>query len=229
MKTLTKELVWQTDCNDGTAWFCPDCDMFATIGGNMGYHIQQKGHGLPTRRRLRPHQVSNPLAYKYPALVMIYGREQADMIALVHNAAVMAASYVADGFARDHYPLPQQLTAKDIGAAIRDRLGMETTSEKPVVGSLVTTGRPGDRLYVVLETTEHLKAGQVCEVPGLYGFGGPWYREGDARATRTPSPANQEARVTEVTCYGKMIGLDNTIVVGHMDDFDTDSFHGLVI
>lgn len=45
--------VWTTDAPDGLAWTCPDCDSWATLGGNAGYHAQKSGHRLPTLQPIR--------------------------------------------------------------------------------------------------------------------------------------------------------------------------------
>lgn len=42
--------VWTTDARDGMAWSCPDCDSWATLGGNAGYHAETTGHGVPSLR-----------------------------------------------------------------------------------------------------------------------------------------------------------------------------------
>lgn len=47
------EIVWNTDAPEGYAWKCPDCTMWATIGGNAGYHSTVTKHGVP---RLVPNE-----------------------------------------------------------------------------------------------------------------------------------------------------------------------------
>lgn len=39
--------VWNTDAPEGMAWLCPDCDSWATLGGNAGFHSKKTGHRLP--------------------------------------------------------------------------------------------------------------------------------------------------------------------------------------
>lgn len=39
--------VWNTDAPEGMAWKCPDCDLWATLGGNVGYHAEKTNHGVP--------------------------------------------------------------------------------------------------------------------------------------------------------------------------------------
>jgi hypothetical protein len=39
--------VWNHDAPQGQAWLCPDCDSWATLGGNAGFHAQATGHRAP--------------------------------------------------------------------------------------------------------------------------------------------------------------------------------------
>lgn len=39
--------VWNKDAPQGDAWHCPDCDHWATIGGNAAHHATKTGHGVP--------------------------------------------------------------------------------------------------------------------------------------------------------------------------------------
>ncbi len=40
-------LPWNHDAPDGLCWKCPDCESWATLGGNAAYHAKTSGHGKP--------------------------------------------------------------------------------------------------------------------------------------------------------------------------------------
>lgn len=48
--------VWRTDAPAGQAWKCPDCDSWATLGGNAGWHAEKSGHGVPSLGPIPPRE-----------------------------------------------------------------------------------------------------------------------------------------------------------------------------
>lgn len=53
-------LVWNTDAPQGDAWKCPNCDSWATIGGNAAYHATKTGHGVPELGTMPPEILPMP-------------------------------------------------------------------------------------------------------------------------------------------------------------------------
>lgn len=53
-KSVVKVKPHPEDAPDGRAWKCPDCDCWATLGCNAGYHRDTESHGDPALVPLRP-------------------------------------------------------------------------------------------------------------------------------------------------------------------------------
>lgn len=52
-KALTH--VTRNDAPDGQGWFCPNCDHWASIGGNASYHALKTEHDIPTLKAIPAH------------------------------------------------------------------------------------------------------------------------------------------------------------------------------
>jgi hypothetical protein len=49
-KTVTDELrgkLYQFDPPEGYCYKCPDCKLWATLGGNAAFHMSKQKHGMP--------------------------------------------------------------------------------------------------------------------------------------------------------------------------------------
>lgn len=40
--------LWNQDAPEGQCWKCPDCGVWASLGGNAAFHVTKSGHGMPT-------------------------------------------------------------------------------------------------------------------------------------------------------------------------------------
>jgi hypothetical protein len=47
-RTTQLKWVWATDAPAGFTWCCPDCQSWAALGGNAGYHASMSGHAVPS-------------------------------------------------------------------------------------------------------------------------------------------------------------------------------------
>lgn len=65
--------VWNTDAPDGQCWQCPDCESWASLGGNAAYHANQAKHGVPTLRPIAP--PATPTAQAEPTELRNLARE----------------------------------------------------------------------------------------------------------------------------------------------------------
>lgn len=54
MNCCKKMLPWNEDAPAGQCWKCPDCDSWATLGGNAAYHASSTGHAYPSLQDLAP-------------------------------------------------------------------------------------------------------------------------------------------------------------------------------
>jgi len=52
--------VWNKDAPQGDAWHCPNCDHWATIGGNAAHHATKTGHGVPHLLKMPPEVAPMP-------------------------------------------------------------------------------------------------------------------------------------------------------------------------
>lgn len=52
MELKVMEFSWNNEPPDGMCWKCPDCDSWATIAGNAGYHSKITNHQTPVLAKM---------------------------------------------------------------------------------------------------------------------------------------------------------------------------------